>query len=98
MARIDFWSLILGVLLSIVGAGIYDFVFYLLQGSSKTAEIQSSFWATIITTIIFIAYSVFFFLIKSGNGLSMQIFRKTVLETEKPRIVDGIDLSRKAAL
>jgi phosphotransferase system glucose/maltose/N-acetylglucosamine-specific IIC component len=69
MARIDFWSLILGVLLSIVGAGIYDYVFYLLQGPIKTAEIQSSFWATIITSIIFVGYLIFFYYLikKKGN-------------------------------
>jgi len=61
-AKIDVFTLILGVLLSIVGAGIYEFLFYILQGPNKVVEVQSAFWATILTSVIFVGYAMFFFI------------------------------------
>lgn len=68
MAKIDALSLVLGVLLSIVITGFYDSVFYFLQLPAKMTEFNSSFWATIITFIIFALYTLlFFFLFKKDE-------------------------------
>ena len=60
MAKIDVLSLVLGVILSVLVTGFYNFFFYLFQG--EMAEMIGALWATILTFIVTVLYLIYFFL------------------------------------
>jgi amino acid transporter len=66
MEKVDAKSLILGVLLSISVSGLYESVFYLLQG--MTLEANSSSVATLVTFLIVLVYFWVFFLKTKNRG------------------------------
>jgi hypothetical protein len=95
MAKIDALSLVLGVLLSIVVTGFYDSVFYFFQLPEKMTEFNSSFWATIITFIIFASYTLFFFfLFKKEDKAPTSAVSTASNGNNKPKFDKDIELHK----